>query len=237
MQGQHRPEADVVAQFRRALQLQPDYVNAITQLAVIEMNHGRPDEARRLIEESIRLDPKNPALYKNMGAFCVRLNRPADALSWFQKALELDPDYPDAHHEIAWLDLNQNRLDEARVQLSKSFARLRGIPTRSANFGTLDANLGRRSEGRRLLERAVSIKPGFPRAQTNCGHSNEAKRRGKAAALHQSITSTSKSDRRRGSRCGGRRGRWSPAFALIIASPTVRPLNSCLFSSIATMVC
>jgi Flp pilus assembly protein TadD len=167
MQAAHRPESEVVAQFRRALQLQPDYVNAITQLAVIEMNHGRTDDARRLIEESIRLDPKNPALRKNLGAFYARLNRPADALSHFQEALELDPDYADAHHEIAWLDLNQNRLEEARVQLEQVARANPWDPDTLCELGTLDANLGRRNEGRRLLERAVWIKPDFPRAQTN----------------------------------------------------------------------
>src|SRR5205823_7769280 len=53
LQGIGAPEAEVVAEYRRALQLDPSYVNALTQLCVISLNHKDYDQSRGLIEQSL----------------------------------------------------------------------------------------------------------------------------------------------------------------------------------------
>ena len=166
-QGEGRPEADATGEFNRALQLDPTYINALTQLAVIALNHGRADEARSLIERSLQLEPHNPTLHKNLGALCVRVGKIDEAIAHFNRALKLDPSYADAHHEVAWIYLNQSRLEEARIELE---AVVRATPWDAdalCELGTLAGNLGHLAEARRLLERALWIRPDFPRARDN----------------------------------------------------------------------
>ena len=90
LQASGRPVAEVIAQYQRALQHRPDYVNALTQLAIIAITHQQMDEARKIIEETIRLEPNNPSLRANLGAFWVRAGRPDEAIKHFDEVLRLE---------------------------------------------------------------------------------------------------------------------------------------------------
>jgi tetratricopeptide (TPR) repeat protein len=167
LQAAGRPQNDVVAQFRRALDRRPDYVNAMTQLAIIALTNQRMDEARKLIEETIRLEPTNPSLHANLGAFWVRAGQPEEAVRHFEQVLRLQPNSGGAHFELGQIRLNQNRVEEARAHYE---ARVRADPWNAdalADYGTLLGNLHRLEEARRYLERALWIRPDFPRARQN----------------------------------------------------------------------
>lgn len=162
-----RPEADVVAQFRAALRLQPDYTNAATQLAMIALGRQRPDEAQSLLEVAARLDARNPGAHSNLGAFWIRLGQPDRALPHFQRALQLDPRNVGAHRELGRLLSAQNRLAEARPHLE---AVAKGEPWNPENlneYGATLANLRLLDDARHYLERALWIKPDFALARAN----------------------------------------------------------------------
>ncbi len=161
-QAAGRPVPEVVAQYQQALKHRPDYM---TQLAVITLTHGRIDEARQLIEASIRAEPNNANLHQNLGAFFVRLNRPDDAVPHFEQALRLSPKLASAHLELGQIRLKQNRVEEGRAHYE---ARARAEPWNAdalADYGIILANLQRPAEARPFLERALWIQPGHPRAR------------------------------------------------------------------------
>ena len=162
-----RPEAEVVAQFKRALQLRPDYINALTQLAMIALSHQRMDEARRLVEHTIALEPRNPALHSNLGALCVRTGRPDEAIPHFKHVLELDPNAAGAHLELGQIYLNQNRYDEALAHYAIRAKLDPWNPDAQTEYGTLLSNLGRIDEALPYFERALWLRPGHARAKQN----------------------------------------------------------------------
>jgi tetratricopeptide (TPR) repeat protein len=62
-------------------------------LGTILQLQGRHDEARRLVDETIELNPDNADLWMLRGSTLVNLKRPADALLSFQQVLKLHPQH------------------------------------------------------------------------------------------------------------------------------------------------
>lgn len=166
LQAAGRPPAEVVAQFQAALRHRPDYVNALTQLAVIALGSGQIDEARRLIAETVRLEPRNASLHLNLGAIALRTGQRDEAERHFERALQLDPRLPGAQLELGQIRLAQQRHEEARAHYEARAQVERWNPDALTDYGTLLCNLGRPDEGQVFLERALWIAPGHARAKT-----------------------------------------------------------------------
>jgi Tfp pilus assembly protein PilF len=165
LQAAGRPQAEVVAQFQRALAHRPDYVNALTQLAIIAFSNQQMDEARNLIEQTVKLEPGNPGLHANLGAFWVRAGRPDEAIRHFEHVLQLDPKSSGAHLELGKIRLNKNQTEEGRAHYEARARLDRWNPEALTDYGTLLCNLRRLEEARHYLERALWIQPGFERAR------------------------------------------------------------------------
>ncbi len=164
LQAAGRPQEEFTAQFRHALRLRPDYINALTQLAILAFAQGRGDEARALIEESVRKDPDNPGLHVNLGALAVRAGKPDEAVPHFERALQLDPRQPSAHAELAQIRLAQKRYDEALAHYRARAEAERWNPDALTDYGTMLCNLGRPAEGLPFIERALWIAPAHAQA-------------------------------------------------------------------------
>ncbi len=162
-----QPPSQVEAHFRRALELQPNYVNALTQLALIALLNQRFDDARALIEESIRREPSNAALRVNLGAFWVRMNRLDLATPHFEEALRLDPKLVTAHLELGQIFANQNRFEQALVHYEARARRERWNPDALAEYGTLLANMRQFEAAKQALERSLWIRPNAPAVRAN----------------------------------------------------------------------
>jgi Flp pilus assembly protein TadD len=167
LQAAGRPETEVAAQFQRALERQPDYVNAITQLAIMALSHQRMDEARALIEKTVQLEPHNPSLHANLGAYWRRAGKPDQAIRHFEHVLQLEPRAAGAHFELGQIRLERNEMEAGRVHYEARARLDRWNPEAQADYGTLLSNLRRLDEARHYLERALWLRPDFPRARQN----------------------------------------------------------------------
>jgi Flp pilus assembly protein TadD len=155
-----RPEAEVIAEFRRALALEPDYVNAYTQLAKIALQRGRMDEAERLVTQTILLEPKNPSLRGNLAALTLIRGDAPRALELYREVLRMAPNSAGTHREIARILLQLGRPDEAEPHFG---AVLRGDRWNAGDHAQLAELLARRGElaaARRLAERGLWLEPG-----------------------------------------------------------------------------
>jgi len=162
-----RPEADAAAQYRRAIELEPDYVNAHTQLAMIAMRHQRLDEAQAILEQNIRFEPKNESLHSNLGAFWSLRGDLARAMPHYEAALRLSPDNPGLHREMAQIAMRQNRTADARAHYEAAIRADGWNAMDYSNLGLLVGNLGNIAESRRLFQRALWIEPGQEYALRN----------------------------------------------------------------------
>jgi hypothetical protein len=85
------------AQAKAARDRNPLSIDPLIQLATIETVANRKIEARRALEDAVRLQPANPDAWLQLAEFELNeLNRPAVALTAIRPALYLDPRSSDA---------------------------------------------------------------------------------------------------------------------------------------------
>lgn len=74
---------------------------------------GRPAEALPLLHDLLRLRPRDPAVFVNVGHSLFLLNRPDEAARNFSAALRLDPTNSIALQDLAWIRLLQGDVRES----------------------------------------------------------------------------------------------------------------------------
>jgi len=79
-----------VKHFRKALDLEPDFAEALNYLGYMWAERGENlDEAKSMIERALKEEPKNAAFLDSMAWVLYKLKKPAEALPYMQKAIEL----------------------------------------------------------------------------------------------------------------------------------------------------
>ncbi len=101
------------AAFRRALALAPGDAQIVRFVAVHKAVHGEFDEALRLSQRAIDLDPLNHAGYLGMGKTLLYMGRLREASEHLRKSLELNPQSSSAAGWLCWVELVEGRTAEA----------------------------------------------------------------------------------------------------------------------------
>jgi tetratricopeptide (TPR) repeat protein len=104
---------EAIDNYRKAIQIQPGYDDALNNLGVALAQKGDLDEAIARIRESIHYRPDRADAYYNLGNVFVMQHRLDDAADAYTEALRLKPDYPEAHNNLANVLLNQGHRDAA----------------------------------------------------------------------------------------------------------------------------
>jgi serine/threonine protein kinase/tetratricopeptide (TPR) repeat protein len=84
-------------QYRRALELNPNYATAHQWLAEHLSTMRRHDEAIAEIKRALELDPLSVIMNRIYGDMLVSARRFDEAIEQYRKTLELDPNFPTAH--------------------------------------------------------------------------------------------------------------------------------------------
>lgn len=117
-----RPRSEVLAQYRKALQLDPDSVNARYEMAGVLAKDGRLVESRRLIDEARRIEPDNANVRYARGMLSDMDGQREEAIDHLTEALRLNPSHNAALRELARIYFFAGRYDEARVLLERAIA-------------------------------------------------------------------------------------------------------------------
>jgi tetratricopeptide (TPR) repeat protein len=99
--------------FRKALELAPGDAEVSRSVALNRLVCGDFEEALRLSQRAIDLDPLNNAGYQMRARTLLYMGRTREAETAFRKVLELNPQSTAARGWICWIELTQGRLDEA----------------------------------------------------------------------------------------------------------------------------
>ena len=93
--------------FRKALELNPDNLEAHLSLSYLLSNRGIYDEAISHLEEVIRLEPRLAKARSNLGYVYMRKGNPDEAFGCFSEAVRLNPNLTEAHLGMGVLRLKQ----------------------------------------------------------------------------------------------------------------------------------
>ncbi len=100
-------------EFREALRLQADSLEANLGLAEALEGQGKTQEAQALFEGQVRTHPKSAAALDALGRYLYRAGKLEEARGRFTEALEREPNRASIHVDLGMTALKQDRLDEA----------------------------------------------------------------------------------------------------------------------------
>ena len=90
-------DGEAESAWRRVLEINPDQIGAMVNLALLIMSRGRNTEAQAYLEKALTLAPGHAKTWFQYGNVMLNQNRADLASEAFAKAISLDPDDYEAH--------------------------------------------------------------------------------------------------------------------------------------------
>lgn len=149
---------DSISQFRRALEINPDYAEAHNNLGLSLAGRGKMEEAIEHFNEALRINPDYGKAHYNLGTTYVHLGEWARAYQQFQEAIRLVPQYDKAYYNLAVLLARQGRLEEA---VNNLLIAIRINPSNAdahIALGTIYRHQGKEEEARRHFREGSNLK-------------------------------------------------------------------------------
>jgi DNA-binding winged helix-turn-helix (wHTH) protein/TolB-like protein/Flp pilus assembly protein TadD len=137
--------------FKRAIELSPNYATAYDWYGVCLSQRGRFDEALALLKQAQRHDPLSPVIQVHTGWVYYYSGRYDQAIEQYRKVLEMDPNY-------AWAHAHLSQAYEQKAMFAEAVAELQRAMTLSTNnlrhqawLGHIYGVSGARDKAREML--------------------------------------------------------------------------------------
>jgi tetratricopeptide (TPR) repeat protein len=106
---------------RRAIELDPEYVDARIGLGEIETRLGRPQEGLKHVAYAVEIDPRRPEAHIAAGQALEAMGQADEALAAYFRALDLDSSLSLALQRVAAIQLDRNppQPDQALARLEQ----------------------------------------------------------------------------------------------------------------------
>jgi arylsulfatase A-like enzyme/Flp pilus assembly protein TadD len=113
----HQKEAAAV--LTKLLENDPDDPKAYEQLGLVELRQNRWPQARDRSRQALKLNPKLPLAWNDLGVALFQLGDKAEGLDAWQKAVDLQPDLWDALWNLGTQAAALGRTEQARKALER----------------------------------------------------------------------------------------------------------------------
>lgn len=122
---QQTPERGL-AELKKTLELDPQYIPALVGLAMIFLNRGEPEAARDYSERAVKASPEDFSTHIAMGRALLALGNDAGAAKELEIAVSIEPDNPDARFSLASAYSHLGRKEDAQREQAE-FKRLKKL--------------------------------------------------------------------------------------------------------------
>jgi TolB-like protein/Tfp pilus assembly protein PilF len=144
-------------ELRRALELNPNSVDALLEHSFYLALMGRFDGAIAANKQAIQLDPLTPTTTISLGWMYYFTRQYDESIRQLEKALELDPNSPYAYMELAWNYADTGKYAEAVAACQKALDLLEEDQVLLGSCGRSYAKSGRRDEAFKLLDQLMEM--------------------------------------------------------------------------------
>jgi TolB-like protein/DNA-binding winged helix-turn-helix (wHTH) protein/Tfp pilus assembly protein PilF len=161
--------------FRRALDIDPNNLDAHFFSAMLFMALGRFPESIAHVERAQQLDPLSSTVHSAFGRVLYRARKAEQAIPHLNQAIALEPRSSDGYGRLADVYEALGRNDEALALYEKVHV-LRGRQVRGPDIAIVFARMGKRDEANRILATVRNTSPPAQLAQAYAvlGDSDEA---------------------------------------------------------------
>jgi TolB-like protein/DNA-binding winged helix-turn-helix (wHTH) protein len=144
--------ASAQKEFKRAIELNPNYAGAHEWYAEFLAARGRESEALSEMRRARDADPLLVLMHAAVAEALYFSRRYDDVISQCRQTLELDPDYPLAHFHLGRAYMGENNYPEAIAEYQKAQASLGETPAIVMAIGYANAKAGDHTAARKALE-------------------------------------------------------------------------------------
>ncbi len=147
------------ANYRAALQWNPNFAPAYRALGLVLKEQGKLDEATAYLRHALELQPNSADAYCNLGSVYKDLGRLEDAIACQRHALALKPDFAEAFNNLGNALGEQGDLDEAMACLRKALNIKPDFAMAYNNLGNALVKKGIPAEAAECYQKALALQP------------------------------------------------------------------------------
>ncbi len=155
-------------EFKKALELNPNYATGHHWYGIMLMRTGRLEEALREGLLATKLDPLSPMIAVFCGIVYATMMNYDLAEQQVKEALEINPDLVPGHLCLSWFCLQQGKYAEAEREAHEVLRLVNDHPTYRAWLAAVSAYAGNKEEARKILDE-LRRTPGIVHISTNMG--------------------------------------------------------------------
>ena len=145
--------AEAEREYKRAIELNPNYPTAYHWYSILLKDMGRIDEASKMINRAHELDPLSSVIGVNVSRMYQIQNNHEASVGNSLKIIELDPNFAPAYQYLGLSYLKQGRSAEAIAALKKAVEFSGDSSITLGDLGYVYAATGKRTEALTIIRR------------------------------------------------------------------------------------
>jgi protein O-GlcNAc transferase len=150
------------ARFGLALEYNPNFVEALTNQGLVELERGNFERARQLIARARRLNPDVAQPHHALGVLAERERRPDLASRNYYEALRVDPGFAPSRANLAHLLYNGGLYEDALLQFKRLVEVAPDVIAAHTGLAATLLHLERVTEASEVIENALAAAPDDP---------------------------------------------------------------------------
>ena len=162
--------AEAIDHFRRAVEVDPAFVEAYTNLGHFLALHGAHEEAVDQLRRALQIDPAFVNAHNTLGNLLADRGDLDDAIGHFRKALQTNPDLAMAHYNLGRALAKRGDSTQAMVHYRRALEINPGDADSYNNLGILLLDQGSLDQAIDQFQQAVRVNPNYAKAYFNLGN-------------------------------------------------------------------
>ncbi len=122
-----------ITAFKKAVELFPDYYDALEALGIEYVKIGRYDDAIPLLTRAVQVNKRSPRCMYGLGVAHLKLNLLPEAVEWLEKSSQLGPNNSNTQMMLGLAYGTGGTLDKSEAALKKAL-QLGGLAAAEAHF-------------------------------------------------------------------------------------------------------
>jgi tetratricopeptide (TPR) repeat protein len=169
MAAQGKPDADVIAQVNKAIDLNPQRIESYISLERMYMTREKGPEAEAAIQRGIAANPGSVTGLTEYGRFLMYAGRDGEAEAQFQKAIAADATSIDAHESIAQFYVTSRQFEKAEAAYKDLIQVQENSPESRLELAEFYSTTERKDEAIAVLEQIIADSPNYVLARYRVG--------------------------------------------------------------------
>src|SRR5206468_11092264 len=154
--GYHQNSPDAEPEFKRSLELNPNYATGHHWYGLYLYNVGRPELALAEMKRAKELDPLSLVINAELGWAFVWVGQYDQAIAQLQKTSEMDGNFIRTHQVLGLVYLRRGQYEQAIAEYERA-RQLNGDTNTLVHLGYAYAVAGRRSEAQKTLGQLIEL--------------------------------------------------------------------------------